>query len=277
MTLHLARAIHAANPPSHDSHTHLIAPLDQGGEAEDRESADFVKDISTWKSSQRAILHTLDISPSHSAHAEKIVHGFRKGLYAGNVDFHVGDVSEFIENQLRSRATSNPFLSHVLLDLPGPEHHLEKVAQALHDDGTISVFNPSITQIIECVRLVKSLRLPLTLEQVVQLDTNTSAGKQWDVRLVKIRALSRSTERETSEAVDEKHTTVDEDERWEMVCRPKVGDRLVGGGFLGVWRRLNIEPSGLRVRSEPREEHEVDEILADKETDHSSQSPMLHV
>ena len=28
-----------------------------------------------------------------------------------------------------------------------------------------------------------------------------------------------------------------EDETWSMICRPKVGDRIVGGGFLGVWRK----------------------------------------
>jgi hypothetical protein len=27
------------------------------------------------------------------------------------------------------------------------------------------------------------------------------------------------------------------DEGWQMVCRPKVGDRIIGGGFVGVWKK----------------------------------------
>lgn len=272
----MARAIHAANPPYPESCTHSIAPTDLG-ETEERGRTDFVQEISAWKSNRRAILHTLDIFAVNSAHAEKVVQGFRKGLYAGNVDFHVGDVSDFIKTQLQSRGTANPFLSHVLLDLAGPEHHLEKAAQALHDDGTISVFCPSITQITECVRLVKSLRLPLTLDQVVQFETNTSAGKQWDVRFAKLRAVSRANKPDVSVAVDEEQTTGDEKEKWGLVCRPRVGDRLVGGGFLGMWRKLNIEPSGLRVRFEPKDEHRVDESSSERGKIHCDQLPMLDI
>ncbi|KFY19040.1 hypothetical protein V491_04618, partial [Pseudogymnoascus sp. VKM F-3775] len=29
-----------------------------------------------------------------------------------------------------------------------------------------------------------------------------------------------------------------EGDGWNMVCRPKVGDRVVGGGFVGVFRRV---------------------------------------
>ena len=32
-------------------------------------------------------------------------------------------------------------------------------------------------------------------------------------------------------------------EKWAMVCRPKVGEMVVGGGFLGLWRRM--EPATL--------------------------------
>jgi tRNA (adenine57-N1/adenine58-N1)-methyltransferase len=31
-----------------------------------------------------------------------------------------------------------------------------------------------------------------------------------------------------------------EGDGWNMVCRPKVGGRVVGGGFLGVFRRLTM-------------------------------------
>ena len=32
---------------------------------------------------------------------------------------------------------------------------------------------------------------------------------------------------------------VSDDNGWEMVCRPKVGIRISGGGFVGVWRRMS--------------------------------------
>ncbi|TEY77700.1 hypothetical protein BOTCAL_0052g00390 [Botryotinia calthae] len=27
---------------------------------------------------------------------------------------------------------------------------------------------------------------------------------------------------------------------WEMICRPKVGDRITGGGFVGVWKKMDM-------------------------------------
>jgi tRNA A58 N-methylase Trm61 len=120
LTLHLSRAIHAANPPRLEKSTQLqsedgledavylgesVADLDHGN-------------VESQKKSRRAIVHTLDISKKHSKHASKIVEGFRHGLYAANVDFHVGDVSDWIASQKSSRNTEDPFLSYVFLDLP---------------------------------------------------------------------------------------------------------------------------------------------------------------
>ncbi|THV53306.1 hypothetical protein BGAL_0054g00170 [Botrytis galanthina] len=28
---------------------------------------------------------------------------------------------------------------------------------------------------------------------------------------------------------------------WEMICRPKVGDRITGGGFVGVWKKMDMD------------------------------------
>lgn len=35
-------------------------------------------------------------------------------------------------------------------------------------------------------------------------------------------------------------STPADDSGWEMVCRPKVGLRIDGGGFIGLWRRKDI-------------------------------------
>ena len=32
-----------------------------------------------------------------------------------------------------------------------------------------------------------------------------------------------------------------DDSEWSLVCRPKVGDRVVGGGFLGVFKKMRPE------------------------------------
>jgi hypothetical protein len=29
-----------------------------------------------------------------------------------------------------------------------------------------------------------------------------------------------------------------QEEKWAMVCRPKAGQQVVGGGFVALWRRM---------------------------------------
>lgn len=224
------------------------------------------------------MLHTLDVNPKTSAHARKVVAGFRHGLYAPHVDFHIGDVSEWIEAQFAARASKGksrdegkigtdegegegkgqeeqqPFLSHVLLDLPGAEAHLENVAKALRVDGLLTVFNPSVTQVAECVEVMKKRKLPFMLEQVVELGS-TASNRLWDVRAVRPRASVKKLEEveemgeegevselEVQEGVaardEELAQQMEKQDEWKLVCRPKVGERIVGGGFLGVWRRM---------------------------------------
>lgn len=219
--------------------------------------------LASWKENRRAIVHTLDISSKHSKHAQKIVAGFRKGMYAGNVDFHVGDVSEWIAKQKTARKTEQPFLTHVFLDLPNADHHLANVAPALHVNGLLAVFNPSITQIAECVEVIREKRMPYLLDQVIELGVGNI--REWDVRAVRPRATLRmAEEQDSSESSGEE--TIDpakgqeardaelaEDlaksqEKWAMVCRPKAGQQVVGGGFLGLWRRM--EPAADKEQGE---------------------------
>lgn len=247
LTLHLSRAIHAANPP-----IPRAAPIVEEEEPEDAvylgESMEDMDQTASelWKKNRRAILHTLDISDKHSKHAKKIVEGFREGIYAGNVDFHAGDVSDWIANQKAARKTEKPFLSHVFLDLPNANHHLVNVAPALHVNGLLGIFNPSITQIAECVEAIREQKMPYLLDQVVELGASTI--REWDVRAVRPRA-SIKTPISGGEAIDtdEVQAARDEEmvkdlaqteEKWAMICRPKAGQQVVGGGFLGLWRRM---------------------------------------
>ncbi|KAI4287826.1 MAG: hypothetical protein L6R35_002918 [Caloplaca aegaea] len=150
---------------------------------------------------------------------------------------------------------ADPFLTHALLDLPSSHTHLEKVTFALHVDGKLVVFNPSITQINKAIELVRSRRLPLQLERVVEVGPAMTGGRVWDIRFVKPRALTnvlnktKSVDRsgEDDRAADKEdrlnskgfiyESSANEDEGYELVCRPKAGDRISGGGFVALWSK----------------------------------------
>jgi tRNA (adenine57-N1/adenine58-N1)-methyltransferase len=125
-------------------------------------------------------------------------------------------------------------------------------------DGNLIVFNPSITQINECALKIKQEGIPLELDRVIELGVNGgSGGREWDVRPVKPRVqkvqvapeedaelssdnASRDAEQEQAEHVpvqDGSPSQTPDEGKWAMVCRPKVGERVVGGGFLGVFKK----------------------------------------
>ncbi|OAF55339.1 hypothetical protein VC83_08228 [Pseudogymnoascus destructans] len=264
LTLHLARAIHAANPapPPIPSRARPVPAPDSEESTSDAVDAEHQAAVEKWeayKPTRRAVVTTFDVSARHSAHAQTVVAGWRKGMYEHSVDFHVGSISEYISSRL---ATSlEPFLDHTILDLPDCHLYLETISRALKEDGTVLVFCPSITQIIACVKQAKKEGLPLVLETTLEIGQAAGVGgRVWDVRAVRARSFVRAeaaeaekvesaegvesgTEGSGAEAVAE--TTPKEAEHlkpegdgWNMVCRPKVGDRVVGGGFVGVFRRV---------------------------------------
>lgn len=221
---------------------------------------------------RRAVIHTLEISRKHSDHARMIVQGFRRGLYSNDVKFYVGDVSEWIDQQTIIREQNHTgskekaFLSHIILDLPSSYHHIEKAASVLHVNGNLLVFNPNITQITKCVQRIKEQKLPLVLERIVELGVTMTGGRQWDIRAFKPRVLlnlesekkltviggddpanmdSNVVEQTSEKTLDhgeknEKETQAqtEDDVGWVMICRPKPFIQAVGGGFLGVWKRM---------------------------------------
>ncbi len=241
LTLYLARAIHAANLRTSSENRGLR---------------------------RGAIIHSLDISSRHSEHARKIVKGFRRGLYARDVEFHVGDVSKWIDQQIsireqeRHESIDKTFLSHVILDLPSSQNHLEKAAAALRANGNLVVFNPSVTQINACVQLVKEKKLPLQLDRVLELGFAVTGGREWDIRFIKPRALIQAEKEKKVDSVttiaqktsdealmkgnfssksrdeEQAQASAEDDTGWEMVCRPKVFARTTGGGFLALWKKM---------------------------------------
>ncbi|EMC94386.1 hypothetical protein BAUCODRAFT_35597 [Baudoinia panamericana UAMH 10762] len=245
LTLYLSRAIHGGNRP---------LPL-KCSDVEDEE--DHVA-LGQWKSTRRAVIHTIEVSPRYSTHAQKIVKGFRKGMYHHNVDFHVANVSEWTRATLERRG-GEAFLSHAFLDLPSTEEHLSAVTAALRVDGALIVFCPSITQIMACMEKVKTDAIPLDLERVLELGVNGgTGGREWDVRAVRPRAAVKANEaaREVVRDGEDSGVEVSDDDElpvegaekarqgdkggFKMVCRPKVGEMVVGGGFLGVFRKQRM-------------------------------------
>ncbi|WPG98178.1 Hypothetical protein R9X50_00096400 [Acrodontium crateriforme] len=246
LTLYLSRAIHAANSPFHPR-----------GET-------TAEELAEWKASRNAVIHSIEISPKHSAHANKVVAGFQHGLYVNNVDFHVSSVGDWVSSALALH-NGQPFLSRAFLDLPGSDSFLSDVTKALRTDAMLIVFNPSISQIMDCYERVKAEGMELDLERVVELGVNGgSGGREWDVRAVKPRSSLKKigtnttpsgldTDADGSESSDEaaslssgdafipssarEHDGSPIDETWKMICRPKVGDMVVGGGFLAVFRK----------------------------------------
>lgn len=288
LTLHLARAIHAANttPPPRPSRSQIqyvenraLKPGEEDTKNTDGEPTAQNDDPTQlewdeWRKERNAVIHTVDVSHKFSALAERNVKGFRRGIYAGDVDFYVGPVEKWIAEQTKRRTKTGilssltgpsavqPFLSHAILDMPSAHLRIAHVAPILRRDGYLVVFMPSITQIGECVQIIRKQRLPFVQERVVELGLGMTSGRHWDVRLAFKKSgadpsswtpSAEADGEETVPAADAEETgpSVDEilipeepvkDEEPVMVCRPKVGIRTVGGGFVGIWRRIE-DPS----------------------------------
>jgi tRNA (adenine57-N1/adenine58-N1)-methyltransferase len=249
LTLYLARAIHAANskPPA--------LPFPKAGDPKKtitpkgEEARVILPDdsaLTEWKATRTGVVHTVDISARHSDHARLIVRNFRRGMYYGSVDFHVGDLPVFFEQHARQNPRNGPFLSHVLLDMPSAEDKIQIVAPHMKPDAKLLIFNPSVTQIAECVRIIEEQNLPFEMDRVIELPIGVAGGREWDVRLAKIRKPAANTaELKQNEGwlgwlrslFSPPQQPVRLVQQMAFVCRPKIGTAIAVGGFVGVWRR----------------------------------------
>ncbi|KAI6905022.1 hypothetical protein KC355_g19050 [Hortaea werneckii] len=108
---------------------------------------------------------------------------------------------------------------------------------------------------------VKEDGIPVVLDRVIELGVNGgTGGREWDVRAVKPRAQHKKSSIGAGEdgsgsedsGVDGASDDMQEsrasngreeadegpkDDGWKMVCRPKVGDSIIGGGFLGIFKK----------------------------------------
>lgn len=166
-----------------------------------------------------AVLHLIDRRADHLQMGAWNVRHFRRGKYAGDVDFHVCALPAAWLEQ-------NPGfpLSGVFLDLPDPHTYLAAMAARMALEATLLVFTPSVTQILDCREALEGL--DLLLVKTVELPPGNGGGtREWDVNTV----LTRETGARVA------------------VCRPKVGARVVGGGFVGVFKRQCVPADSLRA------------------------------
>ncbi|KAK9370478.1 S-adenosyl-L-methionine-dependent methyltransferase [Lipomyces kononenkoae] len=201
LTLAIARIIHAAN-----------ANLDKNAP-------------------RKAILHSIDSNKEHSKYGIKNLREFRRGLYVDDVEFHTPSTpSEYLQSRIESTRQHGeldiPFLSGAFLDLPSPEYELDLIAQCLKTDCPLVVFAPSITQIVDVLEDVPAKDLQLSMCKVVELLPGMGGSmREWDLR--------RATIRQPQDQIRQG----DNDIREKWVCRPLVGERIVGGGFVAIFRK----------------------------------------
>lgn len=186
-------------------------------------------------------------------------------MYAGTVNFYVGAVEEWIDAQVSRRTQGvepvKPFLSYAILDMPSAHERIPLVKDLIKRDGMLLVFAPSITQIGDCVRTIHGMNRPFVLDRVVELGTGLTSGRQWDVRLTVKKSgsdpstwesVNESEEAQAGDEVSDSEATASvetsapasmfDEKNTVMVCRPKVGLRTMGGGFIGIWRRIEDHP-----------------------------------
>lgn len=283
LTLHLARAIHAANPPApkipppkaakvkpRSKLGQLLEPdlatpvlphpeldlVTEDTSLIDEENLAITAAYEAYLPTRRAIIQTLDITPRHTALARRVVRNFRHGIYFPDIDFHTGTIPGYLSSRLAENG--DHFLAHAILDLPDPQEHFEIVSRALRPDGILLVYCPSISQIMECVQLVKKEFLPFILESTLEIGAAAgTGGREWDLRLVKPKAKAQADASSITSEIDPEEDEMslpdsaeeeanivqavkESDLGWKVICRPRILARFSGGGFVAVFRRMEM-------------------------------------
>ncbi|KAM3436163.1 hypothetical protein MY4824_004468 [Beauveria thailandica] len=263
LSLHIARALHAANPPVPPPVRHMLraGPLarnvaaSSGGMLE--LSADEAAQLAAYKASRRAVLKTLDRSGKHTRAAYKLVRGFRRAQYLADIDFHVGAVGDYVAARLAASG-GRPVFARAVLDLPAAHEHAVAAAlvPALHDNAVLVLFCPSISQVAEFQAWALESGAPLRLEKVLEMPTTSTAdgvrdggcgGRHWDVKIIKPKPARAEEDEGTGEDAPCDGPATESEPV--VVMRPKVGGRVAGGGFLAVYRKW---PAGTN-RQQPEE------------------------
>ena len=185
------------------------------------------------KSLRGAILHSVDRNGMHSSVGKANVSNYKNGRYVDDVEFYVSETpSAWLNEHMQQKKNPEPYLSGVFLDLPNPEEYLHDIARHMKLEATLIVFCPSVTQILQCKKVIEDSRrastdshqkrenlIDLTLTKTIELPPGNGGGtREWDVKTV----FTRESEENVS------------------ICRPKVGLKVVGGGFVGVFKKSSV-------------------------------------
>lgn len=171
------------------------------------------------------VLHSIDCNKNHSRRGEITIEQFKRGLYKDDIKFHIADSpTDWLTNQSSEWKAlddeDDGFLSGAFLDMPDISQNIKEISKNLKQDAPLIIFCPSVTQILDVVKTIKESEgsIKLTHIRTVELSPGIGGGLQdWDVRYTKIRATDEVG----------------------VVCRPKVGARAVGGGFVAVFKKLS--------------------------------------
>lgn len=162
-------------------------------------------------------VYTLDNNARHVTAARDMIAGYRLGLLLPRIEFiepHV-DLETWLSTPDPRR--NEPF-DGAVLDLPESHLHVAGVAAMLRRGAGLVVFSPSITQIVQLIEHVDMLNRTHESLRLLPIDCYELAEsymRPWDVRTVQTRADGKTA----------------------TVCRPRVGDRTQGGGFLCLLHR----------------------------------------
>ncbi|KAJ2502619.1 hypothetical protein GGH96_000905 [Coemansia sp. RSA 1972] len=151
-------------------------------------------------------VHTVERSSDTSKHARVLVEQFRRGVLVPSIEFHVGVLSEVINNVAVSVDSSlatvlnaeqplskdpeqtwkeqgniiAPLFDGIVLDMPTPWTQLPQIFGFLKTDRFVVCYLPSISQVMDLVRA--SRQWPLLVEDVVEVD-----WRSWDVKAAVVR------------------------------------------------------------------------------------------
>lgn len=164
-----------------------------------------------------AVLHLVDRNEKYQLMGMTNVKNYKRGRYFGDVEFGQAELPlEWLQDKGQFHG--------VFLDLPDPHLYMHSISQHLHFNGTLVVFTPSVTQILKCKHVLYENKYDLSLVRTVELPPGYGGGiREWDLSTVKVRA--------TGEFAD--------------VCRHRVGAQVVGGGFVGVFKRKTVPGSSV--------------------------------
>ncbi|KAK9455162.1 S-adenosyl-L-methionine-dependent methyltransferase [Dipodascopsis uninucleata] len=187
---------------------------------------------------RKALIDTLDRSKRFSKIGKQNVLEYRCGKYKKDVHFHSElTPTEFLWKQEESEGPIQ--YNAVFLDLPNPHFELESLRDRVRPHAPIVLFVPSVTQVIDALQHITEMKLPFAHDRTVELLPGNMGGsmRNWDVRRATVRSSIDTSGESANCKESEEDIDIDRKPERKWVCRPMVGERVVGGGFVLLLRR----------------------------------------